>query len=195
MVDATATAIVDAVDRHGVLLVHDQVLPSVTALVAGEPVPGSWWSHPMANTIYNALGVVDDEVATVKLFNGKQTLVARRLWPDLAGVGAARDEWQTTGLDDEARALLADVDSGPGPLMVDKSRRRPAEWLERRLLVYVTDVHTEQGRHVKGHHGWQHWARDRHFEPAADSGRARRVFEDIAATLAARAGTAVRLPW
>jgi hypothetical protein len=195
VLDATATAIVEAVECHGILLVHDQVLPSVTALVCGATVPGSWWSHPMANTIYNALGAIDDEVATVKLVNGKQTLVARRLWPDLAGVGAARDDWQTAGLDDETRALLADVDSGPGPLTVDKSRRRAAERLERRLLVYVTDIHTEQGHHVKGHQGWQHWARDRHFALAADSGRARHVFDQIAAALSAQAGTAVHLPW
>jgi xanthosine utilization system XapX-like protein len=194
VVDATATAIADAVDRHGILLVHDQVLPSVTALVTGAPVSGSWWSHPMANTIYGALGTIDDEVATVKLVNGKQTLVARRLWPDLVAVGAARDPWQTTGLDDEARALLADVESGPGPLTVDKARRRAAEVLERRLLVYVTDIHTEQGHHVKGYEGWQHWARGRHVTPTADRRRARQVFEDIAAALTGgRIGA--RLPW
>ena len=62
MVDATATAIAAAVDRHGALLVHDQVLRSVTALVTGATVAGSWWSHPMANTIYDALGALDDEV-------------------------------------------------------------------------------------------------------------------------------------
>ena len=196
MVDTTAAAIAVAVDRQGILLVHDRTLPSVTALVAGAPVPGSWWSHPMANTIYNALGAIDDEVAIVKLVNGKQTLVARRLWPDLVAVGAARDPWQTKGLDDETLALLADIEATDGPRTVDKQRRRGAEMLERRLLVYVTDIHTERGHLVKGYEGWRHWASGRHVTPATDSGRARQTFDDIVAALASQGGAALaRLPW
>jgi hypothetical protein len=192
--DATATAILQAVGRHGVLLVHDQLLPSVTALVAGAPVSGSWWSHPLANRIYHALGALDDEVATVKLLNGKHTLIARRLWPELVGVGAASDDWQIGGLDDQTRVLLAEIERGAGPLIVDRPRRRDAERLERRLLVYATGIHTDMGHHVKGCQGWQHWARARHVVPSTDSRRAREVFEEIAAVLSQPSKPAL-LPW
>ena len=132
----------------------------------------------------------------MKLVNGKQTLVARWLWPDLVAVGAARDDWQTKGLDDETLALLADIEAAGGPRTVEKERRRDAEALERRLLVYVTDIHTERGHHVKGYEGWRHWASGRHVTPATDSGRARQTFDDIVAALASQGGAALaRLPW
>ncbi len=75
-------AITEAVESEGLLLVHDQRLPSVTALVAGEPVRGSWWAHPLGNVLYNALGELDDRFATRKLVADKLTLVAPRLWAD-----------------------------------------------------------------------------------------------------------------
>ena len=50
-----------ALDREGILLQHDQVLPSASAIVAGEPVRGSWWAHPMAHPIYDALNALEDD--------------------------------------------------------------------------------------------------------------------------------------
>jgi hypothetical protein len=41
--------------RHGLLMKADTKLPSVTAMVAGESVNGSWWAHPRAHTILFAL--------------------------------------------------------------------------------------------------------------------------------------------
>ena len=34
-------------ERIGLLLEHDKELPSVTLLVAGEPIRGSWWGHAL----------------------------------------------------------------------------------------------------------------------------------------------------
>jgi ankyrin repeat protein len=39
-----------------VLLEHDRELPSVTSIVAGEPISGSWWGHPLGHAIYDLLG-------------------------------------------------------------------------------------------------------------------------------------------
>ncbi len=194
MTDPTATTILDAVDRHGVLLVHDQVLVSVTSLVAGEPVKGSWWSHPMGKAIYNALGAIEEQVVTVKLIAGKQTLVARRLWPELVAVGAAGDPWQLSGLDEHTQELLATITSGSGPVVVDKAQRKAAELLERRLLVHVTDIHTGRGHHVKGYEDWAAWAAERAVVPAADSASARATFEAAVRALAPD-GRVARLPW
>ena len=187
-----AGTILAAVDRHGVLLVHDRRLPSVTAVVTGAPVAGSWWSHPMANAIYNALGEIDDEVATVKLLAGKNTLVARRHWPDLACVGLAHDPWQLAGLDPAAEAMLAEFDTAGDPVVIESPRRRIADLLERRLLAYPTELHTDSGRHVKAYQGWLHWCRSRGVTPSLDSLRARAVFEHLVAPIGARR---TLLPW
>src|SRR5262245_17317126 len=83
--------------RHGVLFAHDPVLPSVTTVVAGAPVSGSWWAHPAGNAIFDVLTTLEDEVAWPKLVDGKVTLVHRSMWPALAAIGSAREPWQTRG--------------------------------------------------------------------------------------------------
>jgi hypothetical protein len=179
--DDASDRILAAVDERGLLLVHDQVLPSVTALIAGAPVEGSWWSHPMANTIYNALGAIESDVAVVKLIAGKNTLVARRLWPELRDIGIGRDPWQTNRLDDDAIALLNDIDHATAPARVDKSQAKIATVLERRLLVYPTEIHTDAGHHRKAYQGWRRWGDDRHLRSARASMHAQAVFEAIIA--------------
>jgi hypothetical protein len=80
-VDA-ATALVE----YGMLLESARgPLPNVAELVAGEPIRGSWWSHPGSHAIFaeiNELAASPDVVRT-RLLNGKVTLVHRRLWPAL----------------------------------------------------------------------------------------------------------------
>lgn len=196
MNEARAAALILAeVDRLGVLLVHDQKLPSVTALVAGEVIGGSWWGHPMGKTIYNALGSIEDEVVTVKLVGRKQTLVARRRWPELVAVGTARDEAALAGLTPPATALLAVIDASTDPVVVDRAQRADADALEARALVHVTDIHTGRGHHVKGYGSWPVWATER---GVVASGPA----EDARATLAALVDAQLppgtrrpRLPW
>jgi hypothetical protein len=68
------------VDRRGVLLLHDRQLPSVTALVVGEPVAGSWWSHPQAHAIFAAVTALEDRVANVSSSPGRS-----RSWPRACG--------------------------------------------------------------------------------------------------------------
>ena len=47
-------------ERHGLLLKQGRELPSVAALVAGEEVRGSWWSHPRSRAIFAALEELED---------------------------------------------------------------------------------------------------------------------------------------
>lgn len=176
-----SSLILDAVDNRGVLLVHDAVLPSVTALAVGEPVRGSWWSHPLANPIYNALGAIEDRVATVKLIRRKDTLVARRLWPDLTAVGLARADWQLRGLGPEAMSLLDQIESEDEPTVVDRSHREIAKELALRLLVYAEDVHTPSGHHVKAFWPWQSWMTRRDVQAILEGSQATRSFENAVA--------------
>jgi hypothetical protein len=145
----------------------------------------------LANTIYNALGEVEDRVAAVKLLAGKDTLVAQRLWSDLAGVGLGRDPWQLDGLDRDTLAVLDQIDATSEPVVLDRPGRHLAGALERRLLVYSIEVHTDSGKHLKAHQRWLDWCRAKGIAPRSESRRARAAFESIAPT-----GTGRRLlPW
>ena len=59
--------------------------PSVAEAVAGEPIRGSWWSHPKSHEIFVVTRAVRDshEVLVCRLGDGKITFVHRRLWPAL----------------------------------------------------------------------------------------------------------------
>lgn len=178
---AAAAPIIRTVDREGLLLVHDQVLPSVTALIAGEPVAGSWWAHPSANLIYNALGTIEDRVASCLMVGKKVTLVAPRLWADLVAVGSSRQPWQLDRLSEHAKSLLDRVESSSNPVMADTTESRVAgKRLEERLLISGDEVHTDTGRHVKVLTSWTRWRKDRGVTgrlPSAQTAVAR--FEEV----------------
>jgi len=77
------------VARHGVVLASGKgPVPSLSEAVAGEPIRGSWWSHPKGKEIFSALGIVADspDVLCFRLVEGKITFVHRRLWPALVRV-------------------------------------------------------------------------------------------------------------
>jgi hypothetical protein len=71
---------------HGVVLeaAHGPV-PSVAEAIAGEPVRGSWWSHPKSHEIFAVTRAIrdSDDVLVCRLIKGKITFVHRRLWPAL----------------------------------------------------------------------------------------------------------------
>jgi len=51
--------------------------------IAGCPIRGSWWGHPMSHEIYALLQKIDNSkaVLTCPLAGGRVTYVHRRLWP------------------------------------------------------------------------------------------------------------------
>ncbi len=76
---------------HGVVLESAQgPVPSLAEAIAGEPVRGSWWSHPKRNEIFAVTRVVRDsgDVLVCRLIKGKVTFVHRRLWPALVRVAS-----------------------------------------------------------------------------------------------------------
>jgi hypothetical protein len=72
--------------QHGVVLeaAHGRV-PSLAEAIAGEPVRGSWWSHPKSQEIFAVTRAIrdSDDVLVCRLVKGKVTFVHRRLWPAL----------------------------------------------------------------------------------------------------------------
>jgi hypothetical protein len=142
---------------------------------------GSWWTHPQAGVIYNALESLGDRLATVKLVAGKLTLVAPRLWPDVVAVGSARSSWQLEGLASDDVALLDRVGSARDPVLLDQPNLRAGGGrLEERLLVAAEQVHTDEGKHLKAITSWQNWAATHGVESPLPSGdSSQRRFEAI----------------
>src|SRR5262249_46593451 len=105
-------AAMDALEASGLLYMHDARKPSLTALVAGAPIKGSWWGHPAGKRIFQVANALEDggEVLFVPLLSAKVTLVHRRLWPALVSVGESRAAWQMDPLAARARALLEEVE-------------------------------------------------------------------------------------
>ncbi len=192
--DRQVARAVRELERDGLLLQTDPKLPSLVALVTEAPVHGSWWSHPLAHTIF-ALGQAmaeNPDVLAVKLVSGKQTWVHRRLWPALLAVASAGEAWQMDGLSAEARALLRRV-GREGPIEASGSAARE---LELRLLVRGEDVHTRNGQHTRTLESWERWA----GRVGADTGgrrseEGRAELELALSELNSRSEGSGRLPW
>jgi hypothetical protein len=74
------------VKTHGVVLESARgLVPSLAEAVAGEPIRGSWWSHPKSNEIFLCSRAIraSPDVLVCRLVGGKVTYVHRRLWPAL----------------------------------------------------------------------------------------------------------------
>lgn len=196
---AVAGKVLVEIRNRGLLLHAGGEFPSITTVICGEPISGSWWSHPKANLVYWVMEELDDsgEVTRAKLINGKVTEIHRSLWPALVSIGSARERWQTAGLTDLARALLRKASTGP--FRVDEYRQRKftqkpgdaVRLLEKRLLLYTHEIHTDSGKHTKVLNSWQAWWElNRPQRATLPSGAdAKSQFES------AVTGYRVKLPW
>ena len=80
---------VEFVRIHGVVMETAKgPVPTLAHAVAGEPIRGSWWSHPKAHAIHAATRQARDsgDVLTCRIVRGKVTLVHKRLWPALVRI-------------------------------------------------------------------------------------------------------------
>jgi len=154
---------------RGFLLMSDANLPSVTGIVAQEPIRGSWWGHAKGREIFavsEQLSIHQDVLVT-KLVSGKVTFVHRPLWPALVQIAGSRDAWQLDGISGVAQSLLSKA-TQDGVVRTDllnefeapksKILGQAVLELENRLLVYSEQVHTESGAHAKALESWEHWA-------------------------------------
>lgn len=82
----TAAQALAFVRKHGIVLESARgPVPSLAEEVAGEPIRGSWWSHPKGNEIFLLSRAIREapEVLVCRLVGGKVTYVHRNLWPAL----------------------------------------------------------------------------------------------------------------
>ncbi|HEY0763417.1 MAG TPA: hypothetical protein VGD61_13690 [Pyrinomonadaceae bacterium] len=190
--------------EFGLLLLSDSSLPNVAALVAGEKVSGSWWSHKAAHRIFAVSEMLEDhsDVLIMKLVSNKVTFVHRGLWGKIYSIGVAREDWQLRKLSPVAKRLLETLDT-QGLLQTDKLGKefgaKPAETtreLESRLLLHANQIHTESGAHAKVIETWPTWAQRASFRVRASSpAAARRFLEQRLNDLRQQFGGTSKLPW
>ncbi len=80
---------VEFVRIHGVVMETAKgPVPTLAHGVVGEPIRGSWWSHPKAHSVHAATREARDsgDILTCRVVRGKVTLVHRRLWPALVRI-------------------------------------------------------------------------------------------------------------
>jgi hypothetical protein len=65
-------------------------VPNLAEAVAGEPMRGSYWSHPRSHEILACARAVrgSADILVCRLVRGKVTFVHRRLWPALVRLAA-----------------------------------------------------------------------------------------------------------
>ena len=187
--DPAVRQALDALEAAGLLFVHDTRRPSITSLVAGAPISGSWWGHPDGKRIFQVLSALEDQgdVLFVPLLSAKVTLVHRRLWPALLGVGMSREPWQMQGLEVRARKLLDEVERDGRVRATGPSSKA----LARALLAHAEQVHTDRGSHATELVAWPVVQQAKVIPPPAEPDAAREALEACAAGIGALAG----LPW
>lgn len=137
-----------ALERHGLLLRQGQwELPSVADLIAGAPVttPGYSWDYAGAWELCEELEARSD-LAAAKLFRGRSTLIASRLWGAVDALAReARVRIDTLPGADMERRMLDLIEATPGipggalreRLGLDaRGFQRVKGALERRLSVF-----------------------------------------------------------
>jgi hypothetical protein len=104
--------------RTGLLLVQGQAeIPSVADLLAGAPVTtrGYSWDYAPAWNLTDEYEAAADDVAVVKLFRGRRTLVHARHWDAVDALARAAHSRVSAGDQGAgAAAFLAAVDEQPG---------------------------------------------------------------------------------
>lgn len=192
--------------KFGFLLESDPKLPSVCTLITGEPLKSSWWSHPLAQIIFQVNEQLEDhqDVLITKLVAGKVTFVHRKLWPEILSIGVAREPWQLENLSNSARWLLQTIDER-GSLTTDKLPPPPsdkakvgdaARELEKKLLINGAQIHTASDAHAKVLETWPHWAGRVGFKnPNLPAARAKKILEERMLKLNQEFAARAKLPW
>lgn len=187
--------------EHGLLLESDSTLLSVSRLILGRSIKGSWWGHPQGRAIWLITERLADhpDVMILKLVAGKVTYVHRRLWPAAYTVAESHEPWQSQRLSPGARTVLARLRK-TGVLRTDQLPPSKTGWkgaitdLEKRLLVFSQEVHTESGAHAKRLESWEYWARRLEVNKGEMSvAQAQAQLEQATESLGASSGG--MLPW
>ncbi|MEK6775129.1 MAG: hypothetical protein AABY64_14405 [Bdellovibrionota bacterium] len=189
-------------DKDKILLLQDKSFPNIISKIIGDKISGSWWGHPLANPIYNGLVWLEHNrnVLIVKLLDGKVTYVHESLFSDFYSVVSKTRDWQLAKLKSDELSLLKYVskknkvlsDDSKLKELVEDSKKSLAA-LEKKLLLYSSEEHTESGKHIKE---FTTWKKSKIFTKAfSDYELAKSKINRVVDKLSEESGARVKLPW
>jgi hypothetical protein len=152
------------IEKNKLLLLQDKIFPNIVSEVIGKEIAGSWWGHQLANPIYNGLQWLEHNrnVLTLKLVDGKVTYLHESLFADIFSIVCEPRDWQLKRLSDSDHDLLKYIFKKTKVTSDDlyvnkltKDTKKSFVTLERKLLVYSIEEHTESGKHVKQYMNWK----------------------------------------
>lgn len=168
-------------------------VPSLAQAVAGGSITGSVWRHAKGNLLYR-LGRqlrASPEVLSLRLWEGKTTFVAPRLWPEVYRMVTEPmlRRPALAGLSPSTRALLERVEREHEVRLPRHQWEKERETLEARLLVQASDVQVD-GEFWSRLQAWRSWAPASVLRIAGDLSYAEAV-----AGLMSPSGTTPSGPW
>jgi len=200
----------EKLEDYGLLLEADLDFPSIVELVTGEKIKGSWWGHRKAQEIFSFSRKVRDEedVLVIKLISGKVTYIHKRLWPDLMTILIAKENWQIDILSNNGKKVLELVERA-GVIRADhlesetknqinrKDLKKAINEIEKGLLVYCNEVHTERGSHSKLLKSWDHFIKEKELKinRQLDILASKKSLDKIVVELNAKFRSNAKLPW
>lgn len=127
-------------------------LGELAEAIAGEPIKGSWWSHPKGKLIFNVTSALEESqgVLSCKL-GGRVTFVDEALWAALYRV--VTDEAFRASAPAKARAIAKRAARGPVRLTSDQKRA-----LAKTCILHISSEHTSSGAHATFGRAWESWA-------------------------------------
>lgn len=189
-------------EKYKLILLQDKTFPNIVAEITGENIVGSWWGHPLANPIYNGLQWLEynRSILAIKLIDGKVTYIHEDLFADIYSIVCKSRDWQTQKLKDEDQQILKYVskkkkimsdDSGLAKL--SKDPKKSFVNLEKKLLIYSMEEHTDSGKHIKEYMTWE---KSKIAVPKPnDYLVSKNHIENLVALLNKKSGAKTKLPW
>jgi len=198
------------IEDYGLLLEADSGFPSIVGLVTGEKIKGSWWGHRKGHEIFSISRKIRDEedILVIKLISGKVTYVHKRLWTDLITILMVKENWQIDKLSNNGKKVLELVERA-GVIRADNLESETKNQLNKRdlnkaineiekgLLIFCNEVHTEKGYHAKLLKTWNHFLKEKalKFNRQTDIVAAKENIDKIVAELNTKFDSKARLPW
>lgn len=152
------------IEKYEIMLLQDKAFPNIINEITGQKILGSWWGHTQANSIYNGLMWLGHHrpVLTIKLLDGKVTYIHESRHLDIYSIVCQPRDWQTKKLKDDELQLLNFVLKKKEITIDDLKSIKPIKEikksfvnLEKNLLIYATEEHTDSGRHKKKYMSWK----------------------------------------
>ena len=198
------------IEDYGLLLEADPDFPSIVGLVTGEKIKGSWWGHRKGHKIFSISRKIRDEadILVIKLISGKVTYVHKRLWTDLISIFIAKQNWQIGKMSKNGKRILELVEKA-GVIRADNMEtqttnkfnkidlNKAINEIEKGLLIFCNEVHTEKRYHVKLLKTWNHFLKEKSITISGqkDIVAAKENIDKIVAELNTKFDSTARLPW